>query len=123
MSQPSERRFRTILGVVLLSAPFWTRSIRHRLARGALALAYAYVGMVLMLVWLETWFLYHPTPASENWAPPPANLHAEDVEMTSSDGTKLHGWWARPLLWQPADGAVLVFHGNDGNVSHRAAGV
>jgi hypothetical protein len=42
-------------------------------------------------------------------------LDYEDVEFTTADGTRLHGWYvpgSRPetLLW---------FHGNAGNISHR----
>src|SRR5918998_4165845 len=40
-----------------------------------------------------------------------------DLELASSDGERLHGWWvpADP----PARGHVLFLHGNAGNVSDR----
>jgi fermentation-respiration switch protein FrsA (DUF1100 family) len=41
--------------------------------------------------------------------------------MTSADGTPLHAWWAAPPGWRPTQGAVLVCHGNGGNLSHRGA--
>ena len=51
-----------------------------------------------------------------------------DRWLEAADGTRLHGWWCRPA--DPADpvgpGAgmvVLYFHGNAGNLSHRAEAV
>ena len=48
-------------------------------------------------------------------SPADVGLEFEDVFLTASDGTGLHGWYV------PGDGpATLVwFHGNAGNISHR----
>lgn len=43
-------------------------------------------------------------------------LISEDVFFETADGVKLHGWY----LKAPAEkGALLFFHGNAGNISHR----
>jgi fermentation-respiration switch protein FrsA (DUF1100 family) len=40
----------------------------------------------------------------------------EDVEFFAEDGTRLHGWW---FPHPEAKGAMLICHGNGGNISHR----
>ncbi len=47
--------------------------------------------------------------------PADVGLEYEDVNLTASDGTKLHGWLV------PGEGSItlLWFHGNAGNISHR----
>ena len=56
-------------------------------------------------------------PEKGHYAPPSAfGLTAQDVELVTSDGLKLHGWYV------PAEGArnlLLFCHGNAGNISHR----
>jgi fermentation-respiration switch protein FrsA (DUF1100 family) len=47
-----------------------------------------------------------------------AEWRFEDCWFTSSDGTRLHGWYLRHD--QPR-AAILHLHGNAGNLSHRAA--
>ncbi len=42
----------------------------------------------------------------------------EDIEFTSEDGTRLHGWWFTGE--QPARGTVLYLHGNAQNISTHA---
>ncbi len=91
--------------------PTWKR----RLLRVARTVALIYVGILLMLLLLENWLVYHPTTASAGWWPPRAS-DVEDVYLTTSDGTRVHGWWCPG---QGADGALLYLHGNAGNLSHR----
>jgi fermentation-respiration switch protein FrsA (DUF1100 family) len=76
--------------------------------------------------------VYHPIPASEEWVDPSIyNLKAEDVELQTADGTRLHAWWcpvesrksslsAPALNSKPTTGALLYCHGNAGNLSFRA---
>jgi fermentation-respiration switch protein FrsA (DUF1100 family) len=71
-----------------------------------------WLGVVVVMAWLENSLVYHPDRVL---VPPPA-ADVEDVWFTSADGTKLHGWW---LPGEAAAGAVLVSHGNGGNLSHR----
>ena len=49
-------------------------------------------------------------------SPGDIGLNYEDVSLTTSDNERLHGWYV------PATnprGALLFFHGNAGNISHR----
>jgi fermentation-respiration switch protein FrsA (DUF1100 family) len=88
------------------------RTWRQTALRWVLFLALVWVGVVVVMAWLENSLVYHPVP---ELVPPPA-ADVEDVWFTSADGTKLHGWW---LPGEPTAGAVLVSHGNGGNLSHR----
>ena len=100
-------------------SPFWQRSLRHRLGAATLRLGYIYIGVLLVMLWLENWFLYHPTAATEDWVAPGPELRIEDVTLRGTDGLALHAWWTKPAGWKPEDGAMLYFHGNAGNVSYR----
>jgi fermentation-respiration switch protein FrsA (DUF1100 family) len=64
-------------------------------------------------------FLFRPAPFAKDWQPPPLGLAVEDVEIVSSDATRIHAWWAIPNGWHASHGAVLYCHGNEGNLSHR----
>jgi len=76
-----------------------------------------------VLRFLENRFLFYPVRAAEGWVEPPPELGARDIELTSSDGNRLHAWWCVPEGWQPDHGAVLYSHGNAGNLSHRGEGL
>ena len=52
----------------------------------------------------------HATPA--DWG-----LEYEDVSFAAEDGVQLHGWY---LPRRGATRVLLFFHGNAGNISHRA---
>jgi hypothetical protein len=114
---PLRRFFLFPLSVILLYGPFWRRSWIHRLGRLVVLTCYIYLGVLIVLLALENSLLYHPTPASSVWLPPPRGLHVEDVDVTTPDGMPIHGWWAAPPNWSPSRGAVLYCHGNAGNVS------
>ena len=116
---PSVSRWKAWLDRIRCRSPFWTRSRWHRLAGLATRLSYIYVGFMILLLLLENWFLFHPTPASEEWLLPPEGLQVEDVAMPSKLGHAVHGWWSKPSDRKPGAGAVLYFHGNAGNVSQR----
>jgi fermentation-respiration switch protein FrsA (DUF1100 family) len=108
-----------LLGRLMLLSPYWTRTVWHRLVRLSLYLIFAYLGVTVMLLALENWFLFHPEPALASWDRPPSGLEVEDVHMQSADEMTVHGWWAKPVRWKPEHGAILYFHGNAGNLSHR----
>jgi uncharacterized protein len=73
-----------------------------------------------MLAWLlirrfERSHIYYPDPALEI-SPAEIGLGYEDVDLASSDGVQIHGWWI------PASdnrGTILFCHGNAGNIGHR----
>ncbi len=74
-----------------------------------------YAAIVVILLLLEDTMLYPATSAAADWYRP-SGIPVEDVELTSSDGTRIHAWW----LPGKGDGALLYCHGNGGNLSHRA---
>jgi hypothetical protein len=49
----------------------------------------------------------------------PRGLAHEDVDILTSDGERLHGWWI-PAAGPPR-GHILFCHGNAGNIASRAA--
>jgi fermentation-respiration switch protein FrsA (DUF1100 family) len=94
------------------------RSLGLSLGRAAHLLVYGFLGILVVLLWLENWFLFVPTTAAQHWAASPPGLNPEDVELTSADGTKIHAWWCAPRGWAPQQGAMLHCHGNGGNLSY-----
>ena len=55
-------------------------------------------------------------PSSEiTQTPADVGLHFEDVSFTTSDGTRLHGWFVPGA----GDHTLLWFHGNAGNIGNR----
>jgi fermentation-respiration switch protein FrsA (DUF1100 family) len=104
----------------LWASPFWRRSWMHRIGHFAfLGAAYSCAVAVALLMYVENRLLYQAVPATSTWFAPPPGLPVTDVELKTADGTNLHGWWATPPGWQPADGALLYLHGNGGNLSYR----
>jgi pimeloyl-ACP methyl ester carboxylesterase len=93
------------------------KSWSYRIARFVVLLSYTYLSLLVILLFLENRFLYHPASAAEYWDDPPSAISVRDVELTAADGTRLHGWWSAPPTWKPDEGAVLLCHGNAGNVS------
>lgn len=88
--------------------------------------AVLWVTIVLTMVWFEESLIFFPDPyPSGNWdvdaVARGTGVGIEDCHFTATDGTKLHGWWSRPLDADPGHGPVLLwFHGNAGNLAHRA---
>jgi fermentation-respiration switch protein FrsA (DUF1100 family) len=81
----------------------------------AAALLILIVGaFIALLPAIERRSIYFPTSAYEA-APEDFGLRAETLEILSSDGVRIAGWWIRGA----GSTALLYFHGNGGNVSHR----
>lgn len=83
-----------------------------RIMHFLLVLAVILIAFSLLLAWREPKMMYYPdrTPFQT-----PAGV--TDLNLTASDGVKIHGWNvpgppAAPLT-------VLFFHGNAGNLAHR----
>jgi fermentation-respiration switch protein FrsA (DUF1100 family) len=108
------------LNILLLRADYWRLSAAHRAGRLLLLAAYLYLAIAIALFASEDWLLYHACPASRGWYDPPPELHAQDIDLTTADGTPIHAWWCVPEGWQPAQGAMLFAHGNGGNISFRS---
>jgi pimeloyl-ACP methyl ester carboxylesterase len=66
--------------------------------------------------WVESRMIYYPTrplealPSGRGWA-------YEDVELRTSDGVRIHGWFVPAP--ERAGPTLLLLHGNAGNISHR----
>ena len=78
-------------------------------------LAYA---MLVALAWLlqERLIFYPETGRAIVTTPAARGVPYDNVMLATSDRKQLHAWWV------PAEtprGAVLLFHGNAGNISHR----
>ena len=102
------------------------RSWKRRVIRLGITAVVVYVGVLVLLLALENWLLFHPIRATDDWVDPSAfHLTAEDVELPTADGVRIHGWWC-PLKETAPDqlgGALLYCHGNAGNLSYRASAI
>ncbi len=84
-------------------------------ALGALAAAYA--GLALLLYFFQSRMVFYPETGREIVATPAQlGLLYEDVQLKTSDGISLHGWFIPATAPR---GPVLFLHGNAGNISHR----
>jgi fermentation-respiration switch protein FrsA (DUF1100 family) len=92
---------------------------KHRIAGLLGGAILCFLGVLLVLLLLENWLLFHPLRATEYWLPPP-NSRVQDVFLQTVAGTRIHAWWCPVENWQPAQGALLYCHGNAGNLSCRA---
>jgi fermentation-respiration switch protein FrsA (DUF1100 family) len=100
----------------MTAAPTTGRRRLTRFAvRWAIFLTLLWAGSVVVMKSQENRLAFVPTRANAAWADPP-DPAVQDVWLTAADGTRLHAWYL------PADGdrgAVLLSHGNAGNVSGR----
>lgn len=92
------------------------RSLRNRIGWFVLRWAVFFFLMVTVLWFLERRLVFFPQSDKQSWDAP-VDPNTRDVFFTAADGTKLHGWWLPGT--NTAAGAVLVAHGNGGNLSHR----
>ena len=77
----------------------------------------ALVGWILMvgvLVLQERRLIFFPT-RTYIATPEDYGLHSDDLRVTVSDGTELHGWW----IHGAGDRVLVWYHGNTGNISDR----
>src|SRR5215207_5108356 len=97
-----------------------TRFGRLRRARRCLAyLAFGYLGILVVLLALESWFIYRPVTAAQSWVEP-TDPAIRDVYFDLPTGERVHAWW-RPRAG--AERTMLYCHGNAGNLSHRVGGL
>lgn len=78
-------------------------------------LAVAYLGVVLLVYFGQPRLVYFPEKQL-SITPEAIGLDYTSVNIATSDGETLHGWW---ISVPNAKGTVLFFHGNAGNISHR----
>src|SRR5205823_8433522 len=96
---------------------WWHRSLRL----AGLGMV-GYCGVIVVLLLLENWLLFHPTQAAQDWQGPP-NAQVQDVVLHSADGVRLHAWWCPTPQRRPGQGVMLYCHGNAGNLSYRAEAI
>lgn len=85
-----------------------------KLAVTALFCFAAFAAIVALLATMERRMIYFPVRALDT-KPSDYGLSAEDLRLQTEDGVRLHAWWIRGA----GERAVLFFHGNAGNISHR----
>jgi len=79
--------------------------------------AAAYGALALMLYVTQASLVFYPEIGREIAATPAQiGLTYEDLQLKTSDGIGLHGWFVPAAQ---ARGTVLFLHGNAGNISHR----
>ena len=72
---------------------------------------------ILLLRVFEERFIFFPEPSRpSDLTPEQAGVKVEDVFITTSDGVRIHAWWAGGT---GAARTILYFHGNAGNLSLR----
>jgi fermentation-respiration switch protein FrsA (DUF1100 family) len=97
------------------------RQLQIRRWKNRIGLLLAPVVLLALLWWFEYRNVFQPSrrfdARGDEFGPKP-----EDVSLTTSDGVKLHAWfYAAPANSPRATLAVLIAHGNGGNISHRLA--
>ncbi len=88
--------------------------------------------LVLLVRMFEERLVFFPDRyATNEWDPSRMGVEVEDVFLTTSDGVRLHAWWApassfaKATEGKPAEQApgtaltILYFHGNAGNLTNR----
>lgn len=74
-----------------------------------------YFGVCAFMFFKQSSLVYFPLREHDN-TPAEYGLPFEDVALRTSDGVAIHAWW---LPTENPRGAVVVAHGNGGNISHR----
>jgi fermentation-respiration switch protein FrsA (DUF1100 family) len=81
--------------------------------------------MILLMALFERSLIFFPTRYPDGmWdtevVARGSGCEIDDHLFSAADGTRLHGWWCRRLGGDAGDPVLLFFHGNAGNLSHRA---
>lgn len=93
----------------------WSRQFTHRVLGGIAASFLFFV----FLRWFERANVYQPT-RRHDLVPSALGLEFREVLMRTSDGVEIHGWFFPAKKTNaPSPTAVLIAHGNGGNISHR----
>ena len=79
--------------------------------------AVAYAAVLALVFLFQSRLVYYPEIGrAVTLSPQDYGLRHEEVEIRTADGETLAAWWVPA---ENARGAVLFFHGNAGNISHR----
>ena len=83
----------------------------------AIGIGLAYLALVGFVWLVQERLIYYPQMGREIATTPAARgVPYDDFLITTEDGEKLNAWWVPAATPR---GAVLLFHGNAGNISHR----
>lgn len=93
-----------------------SRRLLRRVRRWLVLLALTYLGLIVVFLFLERRMVFQPSSAEEAWLKPD-DPRSEDVSFVSADGNTISARWIPPET--PHHGAVLLAHGNGGNLTHR----
>lgn len=76
--------------------------------------------VILALVFLfQPKLVYFPLKGNYGATPQSRGLPFEAVRLHTDDGEQLAAWWIPAPRYATGGGAVLLFHGNAGDISHR----
>ena len=82
-----------------------------------LPVAIAYAAVLLLVFLFQSRLVFYPEVGrTVTLSPQAMGLRHEEVAIRTADGETLAAWWVPA---ENARGAVLFFHGNAGNISHR----
>ncbi|TFF42935.1 alpha/beta hydrolase [Pseudomonas sp. RIT623] len=79
------------------------------------------LGLGLLLLAGCSSLLFYPEPG-QPFTPAKARLAYQDLTLTATDGTRLHGWWLPVPEGVAIKGTVLHLHGNGGNLAWHLGG-
>lgn len=84
-----------------------------------------FAAFVLLMAFFEKSLIFFPTSYPDGeWdveiIARGSGSVVNDCYYESQDGTRLHSWWCRSEKPAPDRPVLLLFHGNAGNLSHRA---
>lgn len=84
---------------------------------GSVAACYAAICALVFL--FQAKLVYFPLQGNYGVTPQALGLAFERVTIATEDGEQLVAWWIPAPASTPARGAVLLFHGNAGNIAQR----
>lgn len=81
----------------------------------------AYIAFSAMVFFMQPGMLFYPNMPDRKLQNTPRSIGLDyiDVELTTEDNIKLHGWFIAAHPTTTKHKTILFFHGNAGNISHR----
>lgn len=89
----------------------------RRVARILLGLLAIYLGILVMLLWLENRLLYPGAWLNTAWKEPDQQERFREITLPLPGGSYVLARLTTPEAWQPQQGAVLLAHGNGRNLA------
>lgn len=88
-------------------------------AKVVLVVVAAYAAMLGLVFLLQARLVYFPAKGAYGMTPQSMGLPFEALKLRTEDGEQIAAWWIPAPSSAPARGAVLLLHGNAGNIAHR----